>query len=175
MRKLTFFFLICASLVMSGCIEKSNIAPIQAVNELDINKFMGTWYEMANSRNSSKTPRAGFTVTFSMNEKGLITVLLKYHEMILYGPFKESTGKGKWLGPKHPGIIKISFFLNSYGDYHILDIDKDYTQALIFKQNSRNFRILSRVPALSVEDIKYLKEKIRSIGYNPDDLVWIEH
>ncbi len=175
MRKITFILLLFASLAASGCIEKSNISPIRAVDELDINKLMGTWYELANTRSDSKPPQAGFTVDFSMNENGLITVLIKYHELTLYGPYKEAKGKAKWLGPKYPGIVKISFFLSSYGDYYILDIDKDYTRALVYKQNSRNFRIISREPALPVEDIKYLKDKIRSIGYDPDDLVWIEH
>ncbi len=143
------------------------------VKEMDIHRFMGTWQEVARLCTGKKSTLVAITLETSMDSKGIIHVFLKGHKFTPYGPLRELTGKGKW-DEKRPGIIRNTFFLNFYRDYYILDVDEDYSIAVISNQTGTRLHILSRHSSLSATEVGSIRDKILSLGYDPGELCWAE-
>ncbi len=143
------------------------------VKEMDIHRFMGTWQEVARLCTGKKSTLVAITLETSMDSKGIIHVFLKGHKFTPYGPLRELTGKGKW-DEQRPGIIKNTFFLNFYRDYYILDVDEDYSIAVISNQTGTRLHILSRHSSLSATEVGSIRDQILSLGYDPRELCWTE-
>ena len=72
-------------------------------------------------------------------------------------------------------MLKVSFFGPFYSGYNVLAIDDEYKYALIAGESTKYLWILSREVNIPEEiKDKYLKIA-KEIGYNTDDLVWVEH
>ena len=72
-------------------------------------------------------------------------------------------------------MLKVSFFGPFYSGYNVLAIDDEYKYALIAGESTKYLWILSREVNIPEEiKNKYLKIA-KEIGYNTDDLVWVEH
>ena len=63
----------------------------------------------------------------------------------LDGIFSQAVGKAKIPDPENtPAKLKVSFFLFFYGDYFVLELDKDYQWAVIDSSSDKYLWILSR-------------------------------
>ncbi|HNR27700.1 MAG TPA: lipocalin family protein [Bacteroidales bacterium] len=56
-----------------------------------------------------------------------------------------------------------------------LDLDKDYTFALIGSKKAKFLWILSRTPEMAQADLERVLNKARSLGYKVEYLIWVEH
>lgn len=177
MNKITFtaiiFFGITASLVSGGCNGKSmKNMDTSTVKELDINRYLGKWYEMARFDHSFERGLVGVTVTYSFRPDGKIKVVNEGYQNTLDGKHSVAVGKAKTTS--EPGKLKVSFFWIFYGAYNILELDADYQWALIGSSSDKYLWILSRTPVLEPGVLSGIIEKARQRGYDTSKLIWVE-
>lgn len=135
------------------------------VKEFNVQKYLGTWYEIARYQHSFEKELVGATATYTLKENGKIEVLNQGFLKTLEGKLKVAKGKAKLTDQS--GKLKVSFFLFFYADYNILELDQeDYQWAMIGSSTPDYFWILSRKP--SIPDELYLKilQKAESRGYD---------
>ena len=144
------------------------------VQDLDINRYLGTWYEIARFPHSFEKGLVGVTATYSMREDGKIRVVNQGYEGSLEGKSRRAEGKAKIPNPGDPGRLKVSFFLFFYSDYFVLELDRDYQWAMIGSSSPRYFWILSRTPRMNDQIYRDLIEKATQRGYNLDQLIQVE-
>ena len=101
------------------------------VKELDINKYLGTWYEIARFDHKFERGLEGVTAHYSFREDGKIKVVNSGYKNSLTGAQSVSVGKAKIPDPTIPSKLKVSFFWIFYGDYFVLELDQDYQWAVI--------------------------------------------
>lgn len=140
------------------------------VKELDLNRYLGTWYEIARFPHSFEKGMAGVTANYSLREDGKIRVLNKGYKNGLNGKFSVAEGKAKIPDKSQPGKLKVSFFWIFYGDYNVLELDKDYQYVMIGSSTDKYFWILCRTPQMDEATYNMLLEKARKRGYNLDKL-----
>lgn len=165
---LPFLLFINTSLSQNTMIDKT------VVKELDIEKYLGTWYEIARYDHSFERGLVGVTATYSMREDGKIKVENSGYKGTLSGKKSVAIGKAKIPNPEISSKLKVSFFLWFYADYFVLELDKDYKWAIIGSKSNKYLWILSRTPQL--EDVLYndLLEKIKKRGYDTSKLIKVE-
>lgn len=147
--------------------KTKNMIDTRTVKEFDIQRYLGTWYEIARFPHSFEKNLQGVTATYAWRKDGKIDVLNQGYLNSLDGKHKTAHGKAKIPDPEQPGKLKVSFFLFFYGDYYILELDqKDYQWAMIGSSTPNYFWILSRTPTLSEEIYQDLLEKARQRGYD---------
>ncbi len=144
------------------------------VQELDLERYMGTWYEIARFNHRFERNLVGVTATYSLRDDGKITVINAGYKNSLDGKFKKSKGKAKQPNPDDPGKLKVSFFLFFYADYYILELDENYQWALVGSSSANYLWILSRNPKLDQETLDCILKKARERGYNTDELILVE-
>ena len=118
------------------------------VKELDIDKYLGTWYEIARYDHKFERGLVGVTATYSYRKDGKIKVVNAGYKGTLHGEKSESTGKAKIPNLDTPAKLKVSFFLFFYGDYFVLELDEDYQWAVIGSSSDQYLWILSRTPQM---------------------------
>ncbi|MFD2599163.1 lipocalin family protein [Sphingobacterium corticis] len=150
---------------------KSNVA---VVDDLDLDRYMGVWHEVARLDFFWEKDLTDVTATYTKLSNGKIQVINRGFDQ-KSKKWKQRIGKAKPLGDPKDGALKVSFFGPIYAGYNIVHIDEDYKYALIFGSNTDYMWILSRdvdVP----ENIKqkYVQYASRS-GYATQKLVWTKH
>jgi len=165
---LLFLFLI------TSCSKSQNMINSETVKELDLNRYLGTWYELARYPHSFEKDLVGVTATYSLRPDGKIKVVNKGFKKTLNGEMSQAIGKAKIPNLKEPAKLKVSFFLFFYADYYVLELDSEYQWAIIGSKSPNYLWILSRKPQISDELYESLLEKIKSRGYKLDKLIKVE-
>ena len=144
------------------------------VKDLDIERYLGTWYEIARFDNSFEKGLVGVTASYSLRKDGKIKVVNAGYKESLDGKRSESVGKAKIPDPKVPSKLKVSFFLFFYGDYYVLELDEDYQWAIVGSSTDKFLWILSRTPQIDKDLYEQLLAKIVKRGYDIDKLIRVK-
>lgn len=161
---LSFLFILSCTKSNSQMIDKTT------VKELDLNRYLGTWYEIARFPHSFEKNLVGVTATYSLREDGKIKVLNQGYKNTLDGELSVAEGKAKIPDKLQPGKLKVSFFWIFYGDYNVLELEENYQYVMIGSSTPKFFWILSSTPQLDAGTYEMLLEKARKRGYNLDKL-----
>ncbi len=168
----------CCSLIALSCSGTKNQETMidkTVVKELDLQKYLGTWYELARYNHRFERGLTGVTANYSIREDGKIKVLNAGYKKNLDGKFSEATGKAFLPDPElEPGKLKVSFFWNFYGDYFVLELDENYQWAIIGSSSDDYLWILSRTPQPELELYNALIEKVKLRGYDVSELIKVE-
>ena len=169
------WFLIGILLLSLGCVKPQKIMDKSVVKELDLEKYLGTWYEIARFDHRFERGLVGVTANYSMRDDGKIKVINNGYKESLSGKFSEAIGKAKIPDPKNePAKLKVSFFWFFYGDYYIMELDKNYQWAIIGSSSDNYLWILCRTPQM--DKIIYLEclDNLTKRGYDVSMLIKVE-
>ena len=145
------------------------------VKELDLQKYLGTWYEIARYNHRFERGLVGVTANYSIREDGKIKVLNSGYKKSLDGKVSKATGKAFLPdSEKDPGKLKVSFFWNFYGDYFVMDLDENYQWAIIGSRSDKYLWLFSRTPQVEAGLYEELLSKIKSRGYDLSQLIKVE-
>ncbi len=159
----------------AGCQNKQQEnMDLSTVKQLDLERYMGTWYEIARYDHSFERGLTGVTATYHLRPDGKITVINEGYKNSLNGKLKKAKGRAKQPNPDEPGKLKVAFFLFFFADYFILELDEDYQWALIGSSSDNYLWILSRQPYLEKETREMILQKARERGYDTRPLIWVE-
>jgi len=137
------------------------------VTDIDWNRYLGTWYEIARFPHRFEKDLVGVTATYTMKDNGRIAVLNQGYKKSLDGKLKKANGRAKIVGNGTTGHLKVSFFLFFYADYYVLALDdKNYSYALVGSSTMDYLWILARTPFLDDETYQLLVDKAQSLGYD---------
>lgn len=175
MKTKQFIYLLLIFTSMTGLYSCATIPKgAVAVKPFDKEKYIGKWYEIARKDFKFERNLSNTTAEYSLNENGTIKVNNQGYNTIK-GEWKQAIGKAKFVGEENTAMLKVSFFGPFYSGYNVLAIDDEYKYALIAGESTKYLWILSREVNIPEEiKDKYLKIA-KEIGYNTDDLVWVEH
>ncbi|TKG94757.1 lipocalin [Puteibacter caeruleilacunae] len=180
MRKICYsIFILISFLIMDnsilGCKRSNNNFDNSVVKRLDINRYLGRWYEIARYDHKFERGLVGVTADYSLRKDGKIKVINSGYRNTLDGSLSQAEGKAKIPDPiNHPARLKVSFFLFFYGDYLVLELDEDYQWAIIGSSSDKYLWILSRTPQISDPLYQKLLTKIQRRGYDTSKLLKIE-
>ena len=161
--------------LFTGCSGQKQMTDNSVVKELDLQKYLGTWYEIARYDHRFERDLVGVTANYSMRPDGKIKVVNSGYKNTLDGEYSEAIGKAKIPDPENePAKLKVSFFWIFYGDYYVLELDKDYQWAVIGSSTDKYLWILSRTPQMAPEIYTDLLKRIADRGYDTSALIKVK-
>ena len=141
------------------------------VSNLDVNRFMGSWYEIARYEHSFEKGMTHVKANYSLLPDGTIRVL---NSGIKNGKKKEIEGKARKKKDSNSNSkLEVSFFLWFYSDYFVFELDDNYQYAVIGSSSDKYLWILSRTPQLPQSTINDLLIKIKKRGYDTSKLYFV--
>jgi apolipoprotein D and lipocalin family protein len=152
----------------------SSTTGVKVVGYVDLNRYTGTWYEIARFPNSFEKGLKCVTATYTLRDDGRITVLNKGHKVENPSVVKQSQGVA-WIPDKtYPAKLKVRFFWPFSGDYWILSLDPSYRFVLVGDPSLKYLWILSRTKTMEEDDYRYLLDKARENGFDISKLMLVE-
>ena len=145
-----------------------------AVQNFNSEKYLGKWYEIARFDFRFERGLNNVTATYSMKDNGNIKVDNRGYNFEKK-KWSQSTGEAKFVDKENVARLKVSFFKPIWAGYNVIDMDEDYKYALVAGNNLDYLWILSREKMIPAEYKKRFLDKAKSIGYNTDNLIWVEH
>ena len=162
-------------LALSACNAQESMIDKSVSPYFELDRYLGTWYEIARYDHRFERGMDGVTATYSLREDGLIKVENKGCKGGLDGKLSTAIGKAKVPNPDQPSKLKVSFFWFFYGDYYVLELDPDYQWALIGSSSDNYLWILSRKAHIRPDLYQELIAKLKARGYDTDKLIRVEH
>jgi apolipoprotein D and lipocalin family protein len=175
--KMTFFFLIVLSfhqVILFGN-DPLNIKNLKTVDRVDLDRYIGLWYEIAKIPNPfQKMCTGNTTARYTLRKDGRIDVQNRC--MKKDGTFTEANGIAKVVDKRSNAKLKVSFvrllgLSLFWGDYWIIGLDEDYRYAIVGEPARKYGWILSRTPEFSPEQWEAANQILRDRGYDPKTFI----
>ena len=173
MKHKTILLIMSTAIFFNSCKTTDNINQT-TVSNLDVKKYMGTWYEIARYQHHFEKDLEGVQAHYTLMDNGYIKVKNSGYVDSLGGKYKEIIGKARKKAGGNAGELEVSFFWIFYSDYKILELDTiNYSYAVIGSNSDKYLWILSRTPKMNPDDLDYLLSRIVDRGYSIDELYWV--
>jgi len=166
-------FVLIVSIILSGCAAKG--PEMETVDYVDIERFMGPWYVIANIPTFLEKGAHNAVETYSLNEDGTIATKFTFNKDSFDGKAKEYNPKGFVVDQESNALWGMRFVWPIKADYRIVYLNDDYTQTIVARQNRDYVWIMARTSTISDSDYDQLVEFVASIGYDTSKLLRIPH
>lgn len=143
----------------------------KTVSELDLERYMGTWYEIARLENRFERGMTAVTAQYRLLEDGTVEVI-NSGTCPKTGERKVALGRAR--KGRCPGQLKVSFLGFFGAPYNVLDLGDNYEWALVGSSSYRYLWILSRTPKLDAVVVEQIKLRAREYGYDTEKLVMVD-
>ncbi|KJY91441.1 lipocalin [Vibrio neptunius] len=170
MKKAVFVF---AVLLISGCLGMpSEVKPVQ---NFDINRYMGNWYEIARLDHSFERGLSKVTAQYSLKDDGGVKVINRGFNAQL-NEWKEAQGKAYFVRDSDQGYLKVSFFGPFYGSYVVFELEKDnYDYAFVSGPDNEYLWLLARSSTVEQAVIDKFISMSNERGFDTSRLIFVEH
>ncbi len=160
------------TILLSGLIGIMANASVTTAAHVNLNKYLGKWYEVASIPQYFQRQCVGNTMAeYSLSKSGRIKVVNSCETA--KGRRSVALGRAEIVDSTTNSKLKVTFVkIFGYwvfafgGDYWILDVAPDYSYALIGDPTTSYAWLLSRTPKVSKSIYVYAEAKFRSEGYN---------
>src|SRR5512139_4235407 len=113
-----------AMLAVAGLAACTTPQPLQTVRGVELDRYYGTWYEIARLPNRFQAMCVSDTqATYRPDGKAVMVV---NRCRTASGKVEQADGIAKMVAGSQGAKLRVSFFRPLYGDYWILDFDPDY-------------------------------------------------
>lgn len=162
-----------ALIILTGCVGKPD--GIEPVQNFELQRYLGTWYEIARLDHSFERGLSRVTAEYSMREDGGIRVINRGYSRE-NDRWEEAEGRAYFVEDSNTGYLKVSFFGPFYGAYIVFELDHDdYRYALVSGPDKSYLWLLARTPSLPEHQKTRLVEKAEALGFDTGKLIHLDH
>lgn len=164
--------------VMLPVMSLASQSPLELVEELDLERYQGRWYEIARLPNRFQAQCEGdVTADYALREDGRVAVINRCRRAD--GSRVEAEGVARRARPDGPAAALevrfaprwLSFLPFVWGDYRVIALDGDYRHALVGSEDRDFLWVLSRRPELERATLDELLARARQQGFELEQLV----
>jgi apolipoprotein D and lipocalin family protein len=144
-------------LLLGACAtEQATRPPVQTVAAVDLQRYLGTWYEIARFPNSFQDGRGRrcveTTATYGLRPDGQVSVTNRCLDAGDGGRETVATATAYAVEGSGNARLRVTFFWPFYGDYWVIGLDPDYRWAVVGSPGRDYLWVLSRTPEMSSGD-----------------------
>jgi apolipoprotein D and lipocalin family protein len=171
MKKSRYFAALALLAFTQGCstLQKGpvgNATVPQPAKPIEINRYLGTWYELARYEAGFQKDCEAVTANYSLTSTTEIKVVNSCRKGSLDGKAQEAVGKAKIVKGSSNAKLRVSFFGPFYGDYWVLDRADDYSWAIIGEPSGRYLWLLHRKASPGASTLDAMIAKAKAFGYD---------
>lgn len=146
--------------------------PLEPVAKVDLERYAGTWYEIAKYPNRFQKQCIGnTTATYTQKSNGRIEVLNRCLKD--GGKIESAVGEAKIADKETNSKLKvrfapgfISFLPFIWANYWIINLDPNYQYVAIGEPKRKYFWILSRSPQIAETTYNEILDRAEDIGFD---------
>ena len=160
-----------ALLLLAACTS----APqgITAVDNFDVNRYTGKWYEIARLDHRFERGLTEVSAEYRLREDGGIDVTNRGFDAEK-NQWQTANGKAYFVKDSTTGHLKVSFFGPFYGAYVMFGLDEDYQVSYVAGPDRDYLWLLARQPQISNAQKQAFVAEAKANGFNTDALIWLD-
>lgn len=167
---------ILSLLVIFSCALLPKSFALETVDFVDVEKYMGKWYEIAKYPNSFQKNCEKAEAQYDLKTNGEVQVT----NTCLKEGAKIKVAKARaWIVDEQTNAkLKVQFFAKWFklpifaGDYWIIMLGDDYEYSVVSEPKQEFLWILSRSKTIEAETLEYIKKELVLRGFDLSKLVF---
>ena len=163
MNILTRILQILPAAALTAC---SAVTPVRTVSHVDIDRFMGDWYVIANIPTSIEKQAYNPVENYTRINEREIATTFTFNKGGFDGPLKTYTPRGYISDDPSNAIWGMQFIWPVKADYRVVYLDEDYTRTVIGRNKLDYVWIMARTPQISDADYREILSFIAELGYD---------
>ena len=166
MRKLELLIALLFIVACSNARDDSNAQIMQTVPYVDIERFMGDWYVIANIPTFIEKRATNAIESYRLNGKGEIETTFTFYQDSPTGKKKKYTPTGFIYNTETNAEWRMQFVWPFKVPFLIIDLAEDYSYTVIGVPNRKYVWIMARESKLSNDIYEKIINKLAGIGYD---------
>ncbi|QPJ64687.1 MAG: lipocalin family protein [Candidatus Nitrohelix vancouverensis] len=160
-------------LLLSACanVPKNDTPPLQVVPHVDIDRYLGKWYEIARYPHALEKGCFQSTAFYQKMPDGMIQVVNQCRMDSPEGALKQIVGTVASTDSSGNAKLKVQFLWPFWGNYWIVHLDSDYQYAVVSEPNRQYLWILSRSPQMDAATLNEIKEALTQKNFDMSRLL----
>ena len=155
------------AMIALAAYAKRKETPLETVPYVDVEKYMGIWYEIASFPQQFQKGCHCTKAEYTLNKKeGFVEVKNSCRKNGADGKLDEATGKATIADKKTNAKLEVEFFWPFKGKYWIIELASDYSYAVVGHPNREYLWILSRTPKMDTATYDMLTAAAKAKGFN---------
>lgn len=154
-----------------GCATNQFVGnPLETVDTLDLDRYLGRWYEIARYQKGFEKNIVGATAEYTMRDDGRIQVVNSGFKKTVDGSYTSVKAVAWRPDDAVQGALKVKFFGLFTSDYLVFGLDDNYQWALVGNDQRDSLWFLSRTAEISDETMSRMKAIAAVQGYDLSEL-----
>ena len=161
----SFINLICIipAITLSAC---STSSPLRTVPKVDLERFMGDWYVVANIPTFIERQAHNAIESYELVGDKQVATTFRFNQGSFDGPVKTYRPTGFVSDDPSGAIWGMQFIWPIKADFRIIYLNEDYTQTVIGRNRRDYLWIMARTPSIPEADYAAIIELITGQGYD---------
>ena len=152
------------ALLLGGC--QAGLPPIEPVDYVDLERFMGDWYVIANIPTFVEKGAHNAVESYRLDDDGTIATTFTFRKDAFDGPEKEYHPRGFIRDTTSNAEWGMQFVWPFKGDYRIIYLDEDYSVTIIGRNKRDYVWLMARTPTLPEQKYQEAVQVIADAGYD---------
>jgi apolipoprotein D and lipocalin family protein len=157
---------IAVTLILTAC---SSMEPLEVAPEVDLDRFMGDWYVIANIPTAIERGAHNAVESYRQESNGTIATTFTFRDEGFGGKRKEYHPRG-FISEESNAIWGMQFVWPFKADYRIAYLDEEYTVTIIGRNKRDYVWLMARQPELSAARYEEFVNLIATMGYDTSKL-----
>ena len=155
---------IASLLALAGCSAAPE--PMTPVDYVDLKRFMGDWYVIANIPTWVEKDAYNAIETYRLADDGTIDTRFTFRKGGFDGEPKEYSPRGFVVDTESNALWGMQFVWPFKGDYRVIYLDEDYSTTVIGRIKRDYVWLMARDPDISQADLDAAMAAIERAGYD---------
>ncbi len=172
MRQRIQVITLCLMIGLLGC---QSMPPIHTVKQVDLERFMGDWYVVANIPTFIEKNAYNALETYRLAEDGTIETTFTFNKGGPDGPLKTYTPRAFVRDTPSNAVWDMQFIWPFKAEYRIVYLTPDYTTTVVGRTKRDYVWIMARSPVIPDDDYREILRFLQQQGYDIDKIQKVPH
>jgi apolipoprotein D and lipocalin family protein len=141
--------------------------PLKPVERVDLERFMGDWYVIANIPTWIEEGAHNAIETYRLDDNGTIATTFTFKDGSFDGKLKTYNPRG-FVSEDSNAVWGMQFVWPIKADYRIIYLDEDYSVTVIGRNKRDYVWIMAREPVIPENEYAAILDMLKSVGYEAD-------
>ncbi len=155
---------------VSGCGGNTMLEDIDTVDYVDLERFMGDWYVIANIPTFVEKDAYNAVESYELTDAGNVATTFRFRKGGFDGEKKQYNPKGFVRDDGSNAIWGMQFLWPFKGDFRIIYLTDDYSQTVIGRNKRDYVWIMAREPSIDDADYRKILEFVAAQGYDTSEI-----
>jgi apolipoprotein D and lipocalin family protein len=151
--------------ILSAC-GSQNLKPIKTVDHVDLDRFMGDWYVIANIPTFIETDAFNAIETYAMNSDGTVATTFTFHDGAPDGDLKQYNPTGFIVDTESNALWDMQFIWPFKAEYRVIYLDDEYQTTIIGRSKRDYVWLMSRQPQIDEDRYQSLLAFMEAQDYD---------